>query len=119
MTWKQTFLLLFADYRDALDRVTKAEDGARFERGRADSLAEQLASTQKDALERERVIADRMMAVKYGQRSVLTNEQIAQAALTQEPRKAPNPVTDVREWQQAQTLNTLNTFDKFDKKVNG
>ena len=119
MTWTQTFLLLFADYRDALDRVTKAEDEARFERGRADSLAEQLATTQKDALERERVIADRMMAIKHGPRSVLTNEQISQAALTQEPRKTPNPVTDVREWQQAQTMSTLNTFDKFDRKVNG
>ena len=117
MTRKQKFLLLFADYREALDRVTKAEDEARFERGRADSLAEQLATAQKDSLERERVWADRMAVNRYGPRAVLTNEQIAQAALTQEPRKQANPATDVREWQRNQTMNALKTFDEFAQKV--
>jgi hypothetical protein len=119
VTLTEKFLLLFSAYREALDRITKAEDEARFERGRAESLAEQLAYAYADSLARERTLSDRLMRIRHGERSTLTDDQIAQEMKNAPERRPSKQVTDVRDWQQRTVARFDEELEKYSQKVNG
>ena len=91
---QQRFLMLFADYREAIAQVASAEDEARFYRSLAGDLQIRLDANQVDMVHREREIADRMMRMRHGERATATPEQLADAIRTGAARKANQAPSD-------------------------
>jgi hypothetical protein len=113
----ERFLLLFRDYRDALDRAQRAEDAVQRERGIAEETQARLDAVTQEFLAREREMTDRAMRIRFGDRIVQTPEQIAAALGQVEPRAARQHDPSAREWQKSQTAKALQVFDEFAAKV--
>lgn len=111
MTFIQKFLLLFADYREAITKTQRAEDEAQILRGRVEDLEKQLRETLVEMVRRAEEMTDRMMVLRYGQKSVLTPEQIASKLGESDIRPARTPqATDRKQAAYDQALKNLDSF---------
>lgn len=114
---QKRFLLMFADYREAVERAQRHDDEILQLRSANDELKSQLAQERSDNLARERTLNDRLMEMRFGRKAMNPSAEPPPVPSVATPEELEQR-TDVRQWQKSQWSKLEQDVRKFYGQVN-
>ena len=113
---QQRFLMMFADYRIAIDRAQRHDDEILHLRSVNEDLGLQLSRERADNLIRERSLNDRLMEMRFGRKAMSPDAPAVAGSPTLEQAEEQG---SVRQWQRGKLQQFQNDVRAYQQKVSG